>query len=251
MKSNHIDEYASSGTSPTGSARKSALESALSDPTLVRPQKRGRPAKYRNDEERKAADAQRKRDKRATKRERNNTRQRRNVESAIRRLNKVPNHEAIELTNKILRAEGLSMSRGLFLTDAPRGQGLLIIGLPVVAISDANQVRQMVGGRRVRRTGYGSRFDEEGDARKQPQQSEYQFIEKHFRGGSALRCYRKGCNHLVVGILPQDHDKPRGRWRFHCFLHSPIFDFPGRFPISEGESRSPHPKPLAKIRAAA
>jgi hypothetical protein len=226
-------------------------DSVVSNPTTVRPQKRGRPAKYRNHEERKAADAQRKRDKRAKKRERNNRRQRRDIESAKRRLHNVPNHEAIELANKILRAEGASMSRGLFLTDAPQGQGLLIIGLPVVAISDAKQIRQMVGGRRVRPTGHGPRFHEGSDARKQPIQSEHEFIANNFRDLSSLRCCRKGCRRLVVGILPQDHDKPRGRWRFHCFLHSPILDFPGRSPIGVGESRSPHSKPLTKIRAAA
>jgi hypothetical protein len=181
------------------------------------PKKRGRPPKYANNEERREADAQRKRDERDRARGNRKTKKQKDLNAAKRRLPLATGLEAVKLANRILVAEGLGMSRGMFLTDAPRGQGLLVFGLP----------KREVNLGRVQPRGHGSE-----DKNFLPVEFESQFIEKYFRDTSSLRCYRKECLDLVVGILPQDWDKPLARWRFHCYLHSPIWEFPGRFPNS-------------------
>ena len=219
------------------------------------PKRRGRPRIHANDSAKKAAYRDRKR-------------QREEAKKPVRRVLltgsaaiRIQLHEAVkgkaskqiltDLAEKLIRAEQmeafdretareiardskvnpLSLSRGLFLTDAPQGMGLLIVGLPTVEIADAQQVRDMVGGRRVRPKGTSPRFQEDVEARSLPVETHAQHFEKQWRDHSNLRCYRLKCKHLVVGILPQDHDKPQWKWRFHCYLHSPLFslsEFRGR-----------------------
>jgi len=192
----------------------------------VTQKKRGRPPKYANNEERREADAQRKRDERARARGNRKTKKQKDLNAAKKRLPHATGLEAVKLANRILVAEGLGMSRGMFLTDAPRGQGLLVFRLPKREVGDLG---------RVQPRGHGS--DEDKDFL--PVEFESQFIEKYFRDTSSLRCYHKECPDLVVGILPQDWDKPLARWRFHCYLHSPIWEFPGRFPNSAKRVLSP------------
>jgi hypothetical protein len=59
----------------------------------------------------------------------------------------------------------LALTRGIFLTDAPRGCGLLLSGgyggEEISLISDARQAESLIGGRRVRPQGHGSGGDEE------------------------------------------------------------------------------------------
>ena len=97
----------------------------------------------------------------------------------------------------------------------------------------------MVGGSRVRPKGHGSRFQEQIPNWEQPEESEYQHLDKALlkyrpeQGDvslpwrSALHCHRPGCQRLVVGIHPQDIDKPALTARYHCELHRPLFEFRG------------------------
>ena len=144
-----------------------------------------------------------------------------------------------QMTQAMLGRGGM-LARGLYLTGAPEGMGLLVLGLPTVTISDSQlpiyspSGRALrVGGKRVRPKGHGSSTTWEQE------ESEYQHFEKALREyrpeqgdvslpwRSALHCHRPGCQRLVVGIHPQDIDKPALTARYHCELHRPLFEFRG------------------------
>src|SRR6266566_779383 len=140
-----------------------------------------------------------------------------------------------QMTQGLLKRGGM-LARGLYLTGAPEGMGLLVLGLPTVTISDAQQGRERVGGIRVRPKGYGSRFQEQIPNWEQPEESEYQHLKKALAGYKpeegdiwrpVLHCYRSRCRKLVVGIHPQDIDKPALTARYHCDLHRPLSEFRG------------------------
>src|SRR5437016_4401888 len=136
-----------------------------------------------------------------------------------------------QMTQAVLKRGGM-LTRGCYLTGAPEGGGLLVLGLPAVTISDAQQARERIGGRRIR---HGNQDDQ--SAQEQPEESEHQHFDKallKYRPDSgdvsvpwrsALRCYRSKCQRLVLGILPQDIDKPALTARYHCDLHRPLSEF--------------------------
>jgi len=220
---------------------------------------RGRPKKYASDEERKAAHAAAKQDKRKRQKE---TRGRRREAQRQRRLAAMPRfeptgalalriqlHRAIdehepkeviaELYDEVARAEEMEeydaqvarqtareqkvrldpMNRGLYMPDAPQGKGLILFS--------AHLEPRRLKKRFARPIGFGSKQHEEHKGGHDLEHEMLSFVNKHFHWTSALKCYRPRCGYLVVGILPQDHEKPRDRRRFHCYLHSPIQEFRG------------------------
>lgn len=124
----------------------------------------------------------------------------------------------------LLRGAGLR--DGMYIADAPQGKGLLDFRSDVATVSDAQEGRKATtrNGHRVRPKGFGIKNHENGDARKDPEETEEQWINKHFHWTSLLECYRPGCRRLVIGILPEDIDKPRDKCRYHCDLHTPIHE---------------------------
>lgn len=221
---------------------------------------RGRPKKYASDEERKAAHAAAKQEKRKQQKEAKERRRLARTPKfeptgalALRiQLHKAidanqPKEVIAELYDQVGRAEEIeareqemreydeqlarqearerkikldAMNRGVYMTDAPQGKGLIIVGLPY----------KEIGTGRVAPVGFGSRQWE--DAKRTTHhdidQEMLDFVNRHFRWTSVLKCYRRGCRYLVVGILPQDLDKPALAARYHCYLHTPIREFRGR-----------------------
>src|SRR5712664_1215015 len=84
-----------------------------------------------------------------------------------------------------------SMSRGLYMHDAPHGKGLLIF----VVDPAAARARKIAnddsagGGRRVGPRGWGVHIEQQ---KKLEPEYDDAFIGKHFQDGSRLRCYVKG-----------------------------------------------------------
>ena len=107
---------------------------------------------------------------------------------------------------------GAWMKRGEFLSGAPQGEGRLVsegdLGTSVIRISDAQQEESSGagGGKRVTPKGHSIRSHEETDYRKQPIETESQFVDKWFPK-SKLRCHGKfkgkDCLFEVVVIIPQ------------------------------------------------
>lgn len=220
---------------------------------------RGRPKKYATADEKRAAHAAAKRDKRKKQKEageRRSEAQRQRSLAAMPRFEptgalalRIQLHRAIdehqpkeviaELYDEVTRAEEIEeydaqvtrqtareqkvgldpMNRGLYMPDAPQGKGLISFS--------QHREPQRLKKRFGRLIGFGSKQHEEHKSGHDLEQEMLSFLNKHFRWASALKCFRPKCGYLVVGILPQDHDKPRDKWRFHCYLHSPIQEFRG------------------------
>jgi hypothetical protein len=106
-----------------------------------------------------------------------------------------------------------SLNRGLYLTDAPHGKGLLIFLIDPAADSDRKTANDdgTGGGRRVTPKGWGIHIEQQKRL-----ESEYDdtFIQKVFKDGSRLRCYVKGCRRLPWG--------QRNDGKVHCELHAPL-----------------------------
>jgi len=106
-----------------------------------------------------------------------------------------------------------SMSRGLYITDAPHGKGLLVFVVDPAADSNRKAANDdgAGGGRRVAPKGWGVHIEQK--KRLEPE-SDDTFIARNFKDVSKWRCYAKGCQRLPSG---QKHDG-----RLHCDLHRPI-----------------------------
>jgi hypothetical protein len=123
---------------------------------------------------------------------------------------------------------GLTMSRGLFLTDAPKGCGKLVSGgygsSKVSLVSDAHQseteTEEELGGHHVAPSGWSLVRDNKTDAKKRDSETDSTFMEKHFQDKSWLKCYVAGCSRLPGAVLlePEDYD---GSPYYCCELHLP------------------------------
>jgi len=108
-----------------------------------------------------------------------------------------------------------SMSRGLYITDAPHGKGLLVFVVDPAADSNRKAANDdgAGGGRRVAPKGWGVHI-EQMKHWKLAWEYDDTFIGKHFKDSSKLRCYVKGCHRLPWG--------QRADGKVHCDIHKPI-----------------------------
>jgi hypothetical protein len=134
---------------------------------------------------------------------------------------------------------GLTMSRGLFLTDAPRACGKLVSGgydaTKVATISDLRLMQISLGGVEIEEedgtvaipacgaveaSGWSADRDANTPAKNRDLETAFTFVEKHFQDSSWLKCYVKSCSRLPWGILlePEDYD---GSTYYCCDLHLP------------------------------
>jgi hypothetical protein len=119
---------------------------------------------------------------------------------------------------------GLTMSRGMFLTDAPKGRGKLVSGgydsEKVALINDLRQIEEECGGSEVGGSGWGSDRDEKFNYKDRDAEGDYTFTKKNFQDSSWLKCYVKGCSRLPWAVLlePEDYD---GSTYYCCDLHLP------------------------------
>jgi hypothetical protein len=165
----------------------------------------------------------------------------------------VPSAKELKLVNEVLCAHKMGVNNGLYLTDAPKGCGVLVSGgydaheLPQintdinkedVQLADGRYV-PLKNGKRVKPKGWGSHQDEnlEHDIDEPEWKSEWQDT-------SELECYQDGCTRLVEGIRT-DH----GKEQFHCYLHAPIGDLNDvnqGMPRREPKQTKPQPRLLPK-----
>jgi hypothetical protein len=215
---------------------------------LSTPRRRGRPAKYRENTERRAADALRKRRKRAVARRKRERTEKRAHQRDITQLQKArggmigrhiypdgfisifpePTPAEKKLTNKILAEAGQGMRRGLYVTDAPQGAGLLIYSNQELRFKDTVELPDgrrapLHCGHKVVPEGVGSHTyeNEAGTVRSQfakPLKAEVIEVDENIRRDrNSLECHVDGCNRYVRGVRTV-----RGREAYCCDLHAPI-----------------------------
>jgi hypothetical protein len=118
----------------------------------------------------------------------------------------------------------LTMSRGMYLTDAPQGCGKLVSGgydsNKVALISDTHQIEEECGGSQVGESGWSSDGDAKTASENRDEETDCSFMEKRFQDSSWLKCYVAGCIGLPWAILlePEDYD---GSIYYCCDLHCP------------------------------
>jgi len=112
----------------------------------------------------------------------------------------------------------LTMSRGQFLTDAPRGVGLLVSGgydiEQVELIYGIREAEEVCGGRRVAASGWGSHRNEDEHWSLRGDETEHALAERHFQDSSQFQCWVARCRRLPWAVDDQD--------RHVCELHKPV-----------------------------